>query len=214
MITIYRIVNKVTGDQYIGSTVNYPSRVSKHKSMLRCGNHRNRYLQEAYDSLGPDCLSYEIIEQFEDDSLRFEREQHWMDTVRSSNSGGLYNILPIAGKARGRIHFESTKMRMSATAKGRRPSDATIAAAIEYRRLNPYSADTLARRAEALRKAAKRGEQSDKAKLSEAQVVEIISRLKRGELQKDVAQEYGVAKSTLSHIWLGHTWSHIDRDAI
>lgn len=214
MVTIYRILNKENGREYIGSTQNYPKRITKHKYMLKCGDHRNRFLQDDYNEIGPEGFIFEAIEHFVDTSSQFEREQYWMDAVKKRDKDALYNILPFAGRALGRVHFESTKLKMSVAAKGRRPSEATLRGAEEYRKTHTVSAETRAKMGATLRLVAKRGEQACNAKLSEAEVIEMLRRLKQGELQRDVAPEYGIAKSTLSHIWLGTTWAHIDRDAI
>ncbi|WP_340028948.1 GIY-YIG nuclease family protein [Paenibacillus sp. FSL H7-0940] len=214
MITIYLIINLINGKQYIGSTKNYRTRINKHKYMLRCGDHRNRYIQEDYDTFGEDSFLFSEIEVLNEEGDRFNREQFWMDEVKSRGTSLLYNILPVAGKARGRVHFESTKRKMSETAKGRKPSEATLMAYKEYRRNNPVPPETRAKMAATHRLRAKRGEDSLHAKLTEEQVIEILTRIKAGEQQKDIASEYGVAKSTLSHIWNGTTWSHIDRSAI
>lgn len=53
------------------------------------------------------------------------------------------------------------------------------------------------------------GERNSSAILNESMVVEIRMRAANGELHKDLAKEYGVSKSTISHAISGHNWGHI-----
>ncbi len=48
------------------------------------------------------------------------------------------------------------------------------------------------------------------SKLTEAQVEDIIARLRSGERGTALAKEYGVADSSISSIGLGQTWSHVN----
>lgn len=54
-----------------------------------------------------------------------------------------------------------------------------------------------------------RGERSGRAVLTEAQVVEARQRRAAGELVKDIAAEYAVSASTLSHAVVGQSWRHV-----
>ena len=54
-----------------------------------------------------------------------------------------------------------------------------------------------------------RGERSSNAKLSNADVLEILQRLDTGELQKDIALDYGVNKSCIAKISAGNTWKSV-----
>lgn len=53
------------------------------------------------------------------------------------------------------------------------------------------------------------GVRNAEAILNDAEVFEIRRRLKRGEMQKDLAPEYGVAKQTIQVIAAGETWRHL-----
>ena len=204
MVTIYRIVNAVNGREYVGSTTNFSSRCSKHKGMLRRGIHRNRHLQYDYNEFGPECFSYEVIEEVSED-YRFEREQHWMDS-----SSNLYNILPVAGKARGRVHFEETKAKMSDSMRGRRPSDKTLKASADARRGKPMPLATRLKLSEAHKASGRRGSSSPVAKLTEESVSAILLRLYAGECRDVLAEEYGVSKSAIAAIDQGVSWRHVD----
>jgi hypothetical protein len=58
-----------------------------------------------------------------------------------------------------------------------------------------------------------RGERSSFSKLSEREAREVISRLARGERQRDIASDYGVTANTIWRINVGRTWGHIERPA-
>jgi len=53
------------------------------------------------------------------------------------------------------------------------------------------------------------GEDHPAAKLTEDQAREILTRLASGERQKDLAAEYGVTPSCLSHLAHGTSWTHL-----
>lgn len=52
------------------------------------------------------------------------------------------------------------------------------------------------------------GEQHSQSRLTEAEVAEIRARLKAGELQKNLAQKYGVSQPQISNIGTGKAWKH------
>ena len=49
---IYFIVNTTTGKKYIGETINFKERKSKHLSYLRKNSHHSKKLQRAYNKYG------------------------------------------------------------------------------------------------------------------------------------------------------------------
>lgn len=61
MIGIYRIVNKVNGKFYIGSSVNCNLRKRVHFSKLRNKKHDNDHLQKSFNLYGEDNFYFEII---------------------------------------------------------------------------------------------------------------------------------------------------------
>ena len=54
-----------------------------------------------------------------------------------------------------------------------------------------------------------KGAKNPSAKLTAEQVEIIITRLAKGDLGKDIAEEFGVHKATISDIKLRKTWSHL-----
>jgi hypothetical protein len=60
----------------------------------------------------------------------------------------------------------------------------------------------------------KPGERHPRAKLTEADAVEILGRVRRGERYRVLAEEKGVAIGTISKIVSGTNWKHLDRGAL
>ena len=66
---IYKILNLVTNDFYIGSTsISFMRRFTQHRSDLRKGKHRNIHLQRAYNRDGEDNFEYQILEEIDNNS--------------------------------------------------------------------------------------------------------------------------------------------------
>ena len=55
-----------------------------------------------------------------------------------------------------------------------------------------------------------KGSRNGRSKLNEDQVIEIKSLLKKGNSHREIAQEFGVAKTTVSHINTGYRWRHLN----
>lgn len=83
---IYCIKNKINGHCYIGQTIDYSGRISKHRTELRGNRHCNMILQRAYNKYGEDAFEASIIEYVDDYSKIGERERYWIDQL------GYYNI--------------------------------------------------------------------------------------------------------------------------
>jgi len=57
----------------------------------------------------------------------------------------------------------------------------------------------------------RRGEASNKAKLTEPDVIDILSRLSRKEKHADIAAIYSITRGAISQISCGKNWSHVPR---
>jgi group I intron endonuclease len=64
MIAIYSLKNTLTGDFYIGSSVNVLARKSTHFSKLRNNYHDNKKLQIDWIKYGKDAFTVDIIKSF------------------------------------------------------------------------------------------------------------------------------------------------------
>ena len=60
---IYKIINKVNGKYYVGSSKCIKNRWSQHKADLRNNNHKNDYLQNAWNKYGENNFEFIIIEE-------------------------------------------------------------------------------------------------------------------------------------------------------
>lgn len=59
---IYKITNQVTGEYYLGSSVNLYFRACQHISKLKKKTHSNRRLQNSYNKYGPESFTIEVIQ--------------------------------------------------------------------------------------------------------------------------------------------------------
>lgn len=60
-IGVYRIISKIDGRFYIGSSNNCERRFKEHRSDLTLKKHHSPALQNAYNKYGPDAFRFEII---------------------------------------------------------------------------------------------------------------------------------------------------------
>jgi len=58
---IYAIVNKLNGVVYIGQAINIRKRWASHNHYLARGNHRNCYLQRAWDKYGSENFEFTVL---------------------------------------------------------------------------------------------------------------------------------------------------------
>lgn len=119
---IYKIINKVNGSIYIGSSCNLEYRKYIHFHKLKQNKHINIHLQRAYNLHGNENFLFEIIEIISSDMPNFkqyllQREQFWIDNLHPT-----YNILKIAGSSLGFHHSDETKFIISQTTLGKKKS--------------------------------------------------------------------------------------------
>lgn len=140
---IYAIRNLLDGKVYVGSAGRMSARIAFHRSALTRGKHSNQKLQRAWLKHGAEAFEFVTLEPVGVDGLA-EREQHWMDTLRSVAEG--YNIRLVATNNRGLIASEATRAAMSAAQTGRRhtaEAKAKIAAANKGK--NRFTPEQIAR---------------------------------------------------------------------
>ena len=92
---IYRIVNKINGKGYVGSSKDLVDRWRRHKRLLQDNKHHSNHLQYAWNKYGEDKFEFVILEYIDGSKgqkyLR-EREQYWIDFYNASNPEKGYNI--------------------------------------------------------------------------------------------------------------------------
>ena len=114
---VYKIVNKINGRVYVGSSITLKQRRRRHLLDLKKGVHRARFMQRDFDKCGFQALEFTVIEEVVDLSTLLQREQHWMDTLKP-----VYNTERVAGSSLGVRHskeiIEANRLRNSGFGNG------------------------------------------------------------------------------------------------
>lgn len=93
---IYKILNKVTGDFYIGSSArSLKGRWVDHRKNLRGNGHCNNHLQSSWNKHKEESFEFIVLELVDPEKCIF-REQHYIDTLKPK-----YNKSPTAGNCLG-----------------------------------------------------------------------------------------------------------------
>ena len=110
---IYKIVNKVTGQCYVGQSQRVKKRLKEHFRLLRWNKHTNPHLQNAYNKYGPlafygaievECPNLDELDQLENEFLRGTA---WFEEPT------VYNIADFAkAPMRGKAHSEEVRERI------------------------------------------------------------------------------------------------------
>jgi len=93
---VYQVRCIATRQIYIGSAVDLRARWISHRRALRRGEHRNRFLQEAWNQYGEASFEFSVLELVVD-SERLQSEQSWIDRTGCTDRAIGFNIYPIAG---------------------------------------------------------------------------------------------------------------------
>ncbi len=91
IIGIYKIVNQITNQCYIGSSIDIIGRLYKHKSWLKNNKHQNKHLQNAVNKYKFENFTFEILEECSKENLEI-LEQKYIDNI------GYYNITKIVDR--------------------------------------------------------------------------------------------------------------------
>lgn len=59
---VYTIRNIGNNKLYLGFGTDLPAKINRHKAELRFGNHRNRELQEGWNSFGESSFQFEVLD--------------------------------------------------------------------------------------------------------------------------------------------------------
>lgn len=110
---LYKIVNKATGQCYVGQSQRIEKRIKEHFRLLRWNKHPNQHLQNAFNKYGEsnfygavevECRDLDELDKLEDLFLRGEAR---FDTPT------VYNIADFAkAPMRGKEHSEEVKQRI------------------------------------------------------------------------------------------------------
>lgn len=156
MIWLYKIVNNVTGDVYIGQTSDKVRRFSKHRCTLRDGTHCNRFLQRSYHKYGPEAFRYELIVEADSTDNANRLEIELIEQLRKSltvynlRTGGKNGTLSeetkrrIGDANRGKKRTSETRRLLALAVLGKRQSSETIAKRVQSRKGYKHSEETKA----------------------------------------------------------------------
>jgi len=106
---IYKIINNINNDFYIGSAKDLDKRKVNHFNNLKANRHINTHLQNAVNKYGIENFKFEKI-VFCPIEYNIKMEQWFINNLKPH-----YNICKIAGSVLGRIHKQSTKDKISAS---------------------------------------------------------------------------------------------------
>jgi len=114
---IYRIMNTITGETYIGSSIYGKDRLNFHKKALMNGEHYNVHLQRAWKKHGAAAFVFEPIIELDQAVTRTELrklEQLFMDAYRKYGKP-IYNFMPSAHSETEMVyhHTDEAKRKMS-----------------------------------------------------------------------------------------------------
>ena len=78
---VYKILNLINGNHYIGSTSDFKRREKQHFNELAKGKHHNYKLQEEFNSFGFNSFRFSVIENCHVPQLQ-SREQFYLNTTQ------------------------------------------------------------------------------------------------------------------------------------
>jgi group I intron endonuclease len=87
---IYKIINKVNGKYYIGSSNDIKRRWEFHRSRLNTNNHYNDYLQNAWNKYKKENFDFVVIEETTKSNL-LTTEQKYLDIIKNKQNE-CYNL--------------------------------------------------------------------------------------------------------------------------
>lgn len=106
---VYQITNKITGEIYIGSSINIKERWSHHRRKIS----RNPLLYKAFDEYGMINFEFIVLKECNESELKF------LEQMYINNLNPKYNIAKSAYSSIGVELGEETRMKMSIAGKGR-----------------------------------------------------------------------------------------------
>ena len=154
---VYKIINLENAKFYVGSTVQWRTRVRTHRRKLNAGTHHCIPLQKAWAKYGAEGFVFRIVATVDDPAELHAVEQVFLDEHHGSTQ--CYNLARYTdSSSRGAIRTDTHKERISAALKrryatdpkahprlGKRHKEASIAKMRENRSGKAVSAETKAK---------------------------------------------------------------------
>ena len=107
---VYKISNSIDERVYIGSTIYLNERWLEHKRKLLKDKHENIHLQRFVNKYGLDCLSFNIIEEVNNDIVLI-REQYYLDNIINKFNIAVNSSAPMMGKHHTKESLEKIAIR-------------------------------------------------------------------------------------------------------
>lgn len=112
MCGIYSITCLFNNRQYVGSSLDIRCRWRHHRASLKKGNHKNRFLQRAWDKYGSKAFEFNVIELCLP-NVRIAKELFWIKKFKPE-----FNLSILDLKKEGFTWSKETRVKMSQAAKG------------------------------------------------------------------------------------------------
>ncbi|KDL74169.1 GIY-YIG nuclease family protein [Klebsiella pneumoniae] len=200
---VYQITNIITGEAYIGSTVNISGRWASHRYKLRNGMHANRNLQESWNKHGKGVFEFSVLEVVSDKSELIAAEQRFFHDLNPA-----FNIAPNAGSSLGVIHTDESKENMAESRRGEKNCwFGKVPACAGMSRQPEVKAKISAKNSGAGNPMF--GVTPPHAKFTDEQVREIRRAISEGYSLNIIASKYGVSKATIAHIRQGRSYTRV-----
>jgi group I intron endonuclease len=122
---IYFLRNKVTGQMYVGQSVNMGARVASHLNELHQGIHTNQPMQNSWNKYGRSEFEFGLIELCKKEDLT-RMENHLMSKFQTRDRAFGFNILkaeeigPRISPNKGKTMTQEQKDKISQTLSGRK----------------------------------------------------------------------------------------------
>lgn len=158
---VYAIINQRTQHFYVGSSVDLLKRKREHFRTLKADEHRNLYLQRAYNHYGVSNFIFCIIEYVSDKADLTTREQHYIDNLRPE-----YNFVPTAGSNLGMKHSSETKEKLRTANLGKKHTEESKAKRSAVHKGRKKSPDAIEKTASARRGSKHTDEAKEKNRLA------------------------------------------------
>jgi group I intron endonuclease len=114
VIGIYRIVNTVTNQCYVGQSQRVRKRIADHFNLLRKGKHPNGHLQNSFNKYGESAFEPHIEVVCSDVNDLDVIEEDFINGAAWFDSPVAYNIAAFSkAPMRGKLHSEETKRKIS-----------------------------------------------------------------------------------------------------
>jgi group I intron endonuclease len=197
---IYKIINIITQDSYIGSAVNLNSRKRTHFANMNLSKHPNKHLQASCNKYGIENFQFEVLAKCPKEYL-LKLEQFFIDGLKPT-----FNKRKKVNSNLGMVLTEEHKKKISESNTnnpkrvGRKLSDEHKESIRKSHLGKNLSEETKQKISEKLK-----GENHPMAKLNQEKANEIRTLFGKIKM-KEIASKYGVSVSTIELIKMNKLW--------